>query len=319
MADSVVGPIILTSGQGSVSIFMMNVLISVNKCYLDKAKTMLHSFRRNNSEDVTVYLINRSLNSAELKKFRNYLQKYLRMDLVVIDVSTTAFDQLPLNDGRFSIEIYYRVIAQFLLPQTVDRIMWLDADIVICGTISDFYHQDFEGALLVACPDVDCEDKEILRIKENLGLSREHIYLNSGVLLLNIEALRKITDLQDIVQTAQSIAQYFVYPDQDLLNYLYTGRVKYCDQNQYNCQVKAFGKLTKYQCDQIAILHYAGHQKPWLFYYIYGLSKAAIPYWKEIALQGKWFSIIKIAVLYGFWLVYYKTGVCKIIRRCRKG
>lgn len=280
---------------------------------------MLHSFRRNNSEDVTVYLINRSLNSAELKKFRNYLQKYLRMDLVVIDVSTTAFDQLPLNDGRFSIEIYYRVIAQFLLPQTVDRIMWLDADIVICGTISDFYHQDFEGALLVACPDVDCEDKEILRIKENLGLSREHIYLNSGVLLLNIEALRKITDLQDIVQTAQSIAQYFVYPDQDLLNYLYTGRVKYCDQNQYNCQVKAFGKLTKYQCDQIAILHYAGHQKPWLFYYIYGLSKAAIPYWKEIALQGKWFSIIKIAVLYGFWLVYYKTGVCKIIRRCRKG
>ena len=283
------------------------------------AKTMLHSFRRNNSEDVTVYLINRSLNSAELKKFRNYLQKYLRMDLVVIDVSTTAFDQLPLNDGRFSIEIYYRVIAQFLLPQTVDRIMWLDADIVICGTISDFYHQDFEGALLVACPDVDCEDKEILRIKENLGLSREHIYLNSGVLLLNIEALRKITDLQDIVQTAQSIAQYFVYPDQDLLNYLYTGRVKYCDQNQYNCQVKAFGKLTKYQCDQIAILHYAGHQKPWLFYYIYGLSKAAIPYWKEIALQGKWFSIIKIAVLYGFWLVYYKTGVCKIIRRCRKG
>ena len=319
MADSVVGPIILTSGQGRVRIFMMNVLISVNKCYLDKAKTMLHSLRRNNSEDVTVYLINRSLNSAELKKFRNYLQKYLRMDLVVIDVSTTAFDQLPLNDGRFSIEIYYRVIAQFLLPQTVDRIMWLDADIVICGTISDFYHQDFEGALLVACPDVDCEDKEILRIKENLGLSREHIYLNSGVLLLNIEALRKITDLQDIVQTAQSIAQYFVYPDQDLLNYLYTGRVKYCDQNQYNCQVKAFGKLTKYQCDQIAILHYAGHQKPWLFYYIYGLSKAAIPYWKEIALQGKWFSIIKIAVLYGFWLVYYKTGVCKIIRRCRKG
>ena len=114
-----VGPIILTSGQGRVRIFMMNVLISVNKCYLDKAKTMLHSLRRNNSEDVTVYLINHSLNCAELKKFRNYLQKHLRMDLVVMDVSTTAFDQLPFSN-RFSIEMYYRVIAQFLLPQTVD-------------------------------------------------------------------------------------------------------------------------------------------------------------------------------------------------------
>ena len=157
MVDPMVGPIILTSGQGRVRIFMMNVLISVNKCYLDKAKTMLHSLRRNNSEDVTVYLINHSLNCAELKKFRNYLQKHLRMDLVVMDVSTTAFDQLPFSN-RFSIEMYYRVIAQFLLPQTVDRIMWLDADIVICGTISDFYHQDFEGALLAACPDVNCED-----------------------------------------------------------------------------------------------------------------------------------------------------------------
>ena len=263
-----VGPIILTSGQGSVRIFMMNVLISVNKCYLDKAKTMLHSLRRNNSEDVTVYLINHSLNCAELKKFRNYLQKHLRMDLVVMDVSTTAFDQLPFSN-RFSIEMYYRVIAQFLLPQTVDRIMWLDADIVICGTISDFYHQDFEGALLTACPDVNCEDKEIIRIKENLGLSKGHTYFNSGVLLLNIEALRKTTDLQVIVQTAQSIAPYFVYPDQDLLNYLYSGRVKYCDQNKYNCQVQAFGELTQDQIKDIAILHYAGAQKPWFFYYIH--------------------------------------------------
>ena len=308
-------PIILTSGQGRVRIFMMNVLISVNKCYLDKAKTRLHSVRRNNSEDVTVYLINHSLNCAELKKFRNYLQKHLRMDLVVMDVSTTAFDQLPLNDGRFSIEIYYRVIAQFLLPQTVDRIMWLDADIVICGTISDFYHQDFEGALLTACPDVNCEDKEIIRIKENLGLSKGHTYFNSGVLLLNIEALRKTTDLQVIVQTAQSIAPYFVYPDQDLLNYLYSGRVKYCDQNKYNCQVQAFGELTQDQIKDIAILHYAGAQKPWFFYYIHELSKAAIPYWKEIALQGKWFSIVKIALLYGLWLVYYKTRVCNIVRK----
>ena len=91
------------------------------------------------------------------------MRRHLRMDLEVIDVSITVFDQLPLNNGRFSIEIYYRVLAQFLLPQTVDRIMWLDADIVICGTISDFYHQDFEGALVTACPDVNCEDKEIIR------------------------------------------------------------------------------------------------------------------------------------------------------------
>lgn len=294
---------------------MINILISVNRNYLDKAKTMLHSFRRNHSEDITVYLINRSLRGTEINKFRKYLKKHLRMDFMLIDTSITAFDQMPLNKSRFSIEIYYRVIAQFLLPQTVERILWLDADIVFCGNISEFYHQDFAESLLAACPDVNCEDKEIIKIKENLGLSNEHIYFNSGVLLLNIEALKKTTTLDEIIQSAQSIAQYLVYPDQDLLNYFYTGRVKYCNQNQYNCQVTSVVSLTEEQINNIAILHYAGFHKPWFFYSLHDLSSAAIPYWQEVALRGKWLSIIKIGVLYALWLVYYKTGICNIVRK----
>lgn len=294
---------------------MINILISVNRSYLDKAKTMLHSLRRNHSEEITVYIINRSLRDSEINKFRKYVKQHLKMNFIEIDVSTTAIDQLPLNTSRFSIEIYYRVIAQFLLPQTVERIMWLDADIVLCGNISEFYYQEFEGSLLAVCPDVNCNDKDIIRIKENLGLSKEHIYFNSGVLLLNIEELRKTTTLHDIVQSAQSVAQYLVYPDQDLLNYFYTGRVKYCNQNRYNCQAMAVTSLTQNQIKDIAILHYAGFHKPWVFYSLHDLSSAAIPYWKEIALRGKWLSIVKIGVLYALWLVYYKTGICNIVRK----
>ena len=296
-------------------VVMINILISVNKKYLDKAKTMLHSFRRNHSEDITVYLINHSLCGSEINKLRKYLKKHLRMDFFVIDVSITAFDQLPLDTSRFSIEIYYRVIAQFLLPQTVERILWLDADIVLCGNISEFYYQDFEGSLLAVCPDVNCEDKDIILIKESLGLSNEHIYFNSGVLLFNIEALRKTTTFHEIVQSAQAIAQHLVFPDQDLLNYYYTGRVKYCNQNQYNFQVMDGVSLTQAQINDIVILHYAGPYKPWIFYYLHDLSRAAIPYWREVALRGKWLSIIKIGVLYALWLVYYKTGICNFVRK----
>lgn len=294
---------------------MLNILISVNSSYLDKAETMLHSLRMNNKEDVTVYLMNHSLNSDEINKFQKYLNKRLKINFEVIDVSATVFDQLPVYEDRFSIEIYYRVLAQFLLPKTVDRVLWLDADIVLCGNIIGFYHQDFDGKLLAACPDASFNDEEIIKIKDNLGLPKEHIYFNSGVLLLNIEALREKTDFDEIVQTAQSIAEYFTYPDQDLLNYLYSGRIKYCDQNIFNCQPKSFGNLTKEQIKKIMILHYAGLQKPWLFYYLHDLSKAAIPYLKEIALRGKWFSLMKLGILYALWLVYYKTGICKIVRK----
>ena len=294
---------------------MMNILISVNRDYLDKAETMLHSLRRNDSEDVTVYLINHSLDSVDLNKFEKYLRKSLRMNIEIINVSDTFFDHIPMNIKRFSVEIYYRVLAQFLLPLNVERIMWLDADIVLCGSIREFYYQSFENNLIVACPDTLCDDEEIVKIKENLGLPKEHIYFNSGVLLLNIEELRKKTNLDEILKATQSIAEYFTYPDQDLLNYLYSGKIKYCDRDRFNCQVIGYGKLTRAQVDNIVVLHYAGTHKPWLFYYLHELSKAAVPYFKEIALQGKWLSIIKEIVLYMAWLVYYKMGICNIVRK----
>lgn len=276
---------------------------------------MLHSLRRHNDEDITVYLMNRSLNNSEIKRFGKYLHKRLGMEFNVLDVSNTFFEQIYTYHERFSIEMYYRVLAQFLLPKTVDRILWLDSDIVLCGDISEFYHQDFEGNLLVACADALWDDEEITQVKNKLGLPKDHIYFNSGVLLLNIGSLREETSIDGIVETTQSIAEQFTYPDQDLLNYLYQGKIKYCDQNRFNCQTKSFKKLTKDQIDNIIILHYAGGQKPWLFYYLHDLSEIAVPYVKEIALQRKWLSLIKLMVLYAAWLVYDKTGVCHIVRK----
>ena len=170
-------------------VIMINILISVDRNYLDKAETMLHSFRRNNSEEVTVYLMNHCLSDAEIKKFKKYLRLYLRMDLEVIDVPMTVFDQLPLNYGRFSIEIYYRVLAQFLLPQTVDRIMWLDADIVINGDITSFYYQDFEENCMIVCMDRACDSDEVNVFRRVKGKS-DIPYFNSGVLLMNWKTMR---------------------------------------------------------------------------------------------------------------------------------
>ena len=153
---------------------MMNILISVNKTFLNQAETMLHSLRRNNREDMTVFLLNHSLSSAETKKFQKYLNERLKMNLVILDVSSTVLDQLPKKEERFSAEVFYRVLAQFVLPETVDRILWLDADIILMKNISDFYYQDFEGNVIAACPDAEFDGKEIARIKGKIGLSREH-------------------------------------------------------------------------------------------------------------------------------------------------
>ena len=297
---------------------MINILISVNSKYLDKAETMLHSFRRHNDDEVTVYLINHSLKSYQIKKFKKYLNEALDMSFEMITVSNTIFDGFSLGSERFSVEIYYRVLAQFLLPQNVDRIIWLDADLVICGKMDKFYNQSFDGNLLIACPDASWKSEEINHIKNNLGLNKEYVYFNSGVLLLNIEAMRNETNYHDIVQSAYRIADCLVYPDQDLLNYLYSEQVKYCDHKIYNCFPDEYKTMTCDQQNNVVVLHYAGYQKPWNFICIKELSETVRPYWKEVFLQGRWLSIIEVSVLYLIWLVYDSIGVSDFVRKMMK-
>lgn len=184
----------------------MNVLISVNNLYLDKAKTMLHSMHRNNCERTTVYLMNHCLSKGSVQRFREYLQHKLNMTLIEIDVSKTELDHMPLGNAHFSIEMYYRILAQFLLPEDIDRILWLDADIIICRSLYKFYNQDFGGKYIIACPDSMNDSKEVSLLKEKLGLPMDHIYFNSGVLLLNLYALRMNTCIETIVRTAHALA-----------------------------------------------------------------------------------------------------------------
>lgn len=47
-------------------------------------------------------------------------------------------------------EAYYSICAHLLLPDNIDKILYIDAgDILIMGDIEDYYHYDFQGKSLV--------------------------------------------------------------------------------------------------------------------------------------------------------------------------
>lgn len=66
----------------------MNILISVDEKYLDKAETMLFSPKRNTKEAVDVFLLNRSLSRDIILRFEQYLKKKCSMALTVINVDS---------------------------------------------------------------------------------------------------------------------------------------------------------------------------------------------------------------------------------------
>ena len=269
---------------------MINILISVNSKYVDKAKTMLFSLRCHTKEDVCVYLLNHSLKEQEIEKIRIYVQNKCKMSLKILEVSNATFDSLPLCDSQFSSEIYYRILAQFVLPEDIERILWLDADIVVLKDISEFYHQDFEDKYYIVCADSKNGKPWVEERKTELRLTSDYKYFNSGVMLMDLKELRDNTSADYIVTQSQQLKDKLVYPDQDILNYLYQNNVKYVDWKVYNYQLVCLDKIPKEDVKDIMILHYTGPNKPWDPYKITSHSKY---YWRVRLKQGHIFATLK--------------------------
>lgn len=271
----------------------MNILVSVNKKYLDKIMTTLFSLSNHVKCDVDVYLMNRSLSKNDIDKLKSYLKNKCNFNLFEINVENNPLDNLPVY-YHMSIETYYRLLAQFLLPKNLDRVLWLDADIIILKNIDDFYFQDFENKSLIACTDIKFESERIKEIKEKVGIPIEHKYFNAGVILFNLEKLRKETTENEIVNICNYLQPKVILMDQDILNYFYSFNVKYDDMNKYNFQVVDRENIYPNELENIHILHYSSGKKPWNYQWINKTSKY---YWDTKIKQGHFLKYYKVMIL----------------------
>lgn len=260
----------------------MNILISASENYLPFAKTMLASLGATNTASVHVYLMYVEMEQKAMDAFSAFVTQTLGMQFTAVAVDYSCFQDMPIG-RHYSIEIYNRLLAQDLLPQSLDRILYLDVDLVVRGDLSSFYQQELaEETYLVACVDWNYQSEVMQAHKANLGLPASHRYFNSGVLLLDLAKLRENVTAQDVFAVTKELAPKMKFPDQDILNVMYAQHVVYADAAIYNFQTFDVHD-TAFSKENTIIVHYAGIQKPWQWKYINRYSKY---YWAVECKQG---------------------------------
>lgn len=272
---------------------------------------MLFSLCRHTKESVCVYLLKRNLQHRNCVELSDFLKKKCHARLNVIDMDS-YFDSMPLVHSQFSVEIYYRLVAQFVLPECLSRILWLDSDIIVKKDISSFYHQEMGEKSLVVCKDGKDDQQLVKELKSRLGIPITEKYFNSGVLLMNLERLRRETSIDMIDGFCKKYRSLLTYPDQDLLNVMYRHQVIYADWRRYNCQILAIDQefLNSYKLRNVSILHYTGPDKPW---HLKSFSKLDKYYWHEMLVSGR---IVK-ALYCSLYSVcsYYAHRIYRIVRQ----
>lgn len=264
----------------------LNIVVAINENYIEPLKTMLYSLAYNNQCPLTVYLLHKELSDSIIGDLQEYIQYNCHGQLVDIKVDNRLFASAP-REKWWTEETYYRLLAFDILPQTVERALWLDADIIINKNIEVFYHQSFDDQFAVVCK--GCNQQ----LKCNLGLPEEYVYFNAGVILFNIVKMRLCLTREIVFSCFHTYEDRLKALDQDILNVLFCNCVKYADESIYNHEAFGFNVYSAEKMFVIkkraCIIHFAGPIKPW---HSQGANWADSIWWKYELKRGKWLQYI---------------------------
>jgi len=251
----------------------VNLVFSFDENYIDTFKVFLYSIYLNNPDEmITIYLLHDQMEKRALADLKETIVMF-QFDFKPIDCKDFLKESSEVTINRYyTIEMYLWLFAPYVLPEKVERALYLDPDIINLNNMHRFYDLDFEDHLFIAM-DYEIKNK-IVQPLNNLRLKTfqaEH-YFNAGVVLMNIEKLRDEREPDEIPKAVVENKDALILPDQDVFNYLYTQEIKNSEWKLYNMDPRIY---QFYQAimpdtyhldwveDEVVFIHYGGKHKPW--------------------------------------------------------
>lgn len=247
----------------------MNIVVTLNANYLKPLCVMLRSLAdAHPGREIDVYIIHSSLTPADLDFVSGTLPSP-RLRLHSVHVAEDFLADAPVT-FHFSKEMYYRLFASTLLPATVERALYLDPDMIVLSPLDTLYDMDMGDHLFAAARSINRVSEVTFKVR--LKMPADSGYFNSGVLLMNLNALRREQNADEVLRYIDEHRRRLVLPDQDALNALYHSRTVLLDPLRYNFDARYYPLLHTASAGQISlenmpastcIVHYCGKQKPW--------------------------------------------------------
>lgn len=249
----------------------MNILVTVDNKYLSHLRIMLGSlFFHNFGEKFEIYMIGDKVTEAEIEELAKYCDIHGSV-LHPIKIETDVFVNAPVI-RYYSQAMYYRLLAAEFLPESLERVLYLDPDILVIGKVRPLYEMEFSGELFAAAMHNGLTGISGYVSKLRLPNYETDQYFNSGVLLMNLPKMRQEVKSDDIFQFVEKYKSLLVLPDQDVLNGLYGDKIFSLDETVWNYDVRQYEKYLflsqreknmDWVMQNTVILHFCGKNKPW--------------------------------------------------------
>jgi lipopolysaccharide biosynthesis glycosyltransferase len=180
---------------------------------------------------------------------------------------------------HFSNAMAYRIAIPILVSEQIEKIIYLDSDIVVTAPLDDLWKTDISD-VSVACV-LSKTDERTAIMTNSLGYDSSFGYFNSGVLLINIRKWREKNITEVALQKLDKNPQKYPMGDQDVLN-----EILYDDKeiisNDFNFVVYPWARKP---LRTPAVIHYITSAKPW---YKDEINTLYIKEWRDIKEKSLW-------------------------------
>ena len=225
---------------------IINVAFCFNEGYVPLAMTAISSLLENSPGcKYDIYCVS-DITKKSQTKILNYISSNYSNGNIIFLKPNKDYDQARCS--WWPRAIWWRCMLPKLLPDTVERIIYADVDVLFVRDLREANELKMGTNLLAGC--FDCAT-----------------YINSGFLVMNIAQMRKENKYPEMVSWAENNESGF--PDQDMLNNVCKGRIIPLSR-KFNVIVAAGYSFLKTMnlpqyCDlkHPVMFHYAENLKPW--------------------------------------------------------
>lgn len=247
----------------------MHIVAAFNHRYTVYAAVMLQSLYENHPLcEIKVHILQCELTGNDKRILENQAEKF-RNHVEFYDFNREWIPDEAKITEKWSKEAYFRLYMTELLPRYVDRILYLDVDIIINKPIYDFYFMDMQDYEIIGCRDFSrvlhekFEDKR-KELFAGFYEQEEFVYFNSGVMLVDMKKLRRRISGADYMKAVEQLGGKLMAPDQDILNLFHWEKTGLVDEFRYDFFNACLKGVQPEEVKQaVSIIHYAG-PKPWL-------------------------------------------------------
>lgn len=242
---------------------VLPIFFAVDDGYMPFLAVTLQSLVENSSDKYyySLKILYTNISEENKEKIKKYERENINIEFVDLNYYIEEIKDKLYTRDYYSKTTYFRLFIPNLYPQ-YNKALYLDSDIVLLKDVADLFNIDLGDNLVGGAPDDVIQTIEVFQgyVEKVVGVADYRNYFNAGVLLMNLDELRKYNFQEKFLYILGTI-KFSVAQDQDYLNRLCKGRVKIIDKNWNRMPISNIDVDEK----DLKLIHYNLAFKPWHF------------------------------------------------------